>query len=160
MTLTIPYKRDPIARLLLFVMLAFVIYAALPSAPTPAAAQSEPIILIATPTLPVFLPTTEPIAVQAVATPTIQVVVEQPAPVIIEQPAPPIYIQDTPVVIVQEAPPVYVQDTPVVIVQTAVPEIHTELPSGAVIIETVAPVNPSDFVAPDPNAKCQFVGCL
>jgi hypothetical protein len=172
LTLTIPPKRDPIARLTLLGCAALVCYAVFASATAPqqASAQSDNIILIATPTLPVFVPTQEPVAVQSVPTAVpdqfVSGVVEQPAPQVIyvEQPAP-VYVQAEPEVIVQEVAPVVIQNTPVVTYQTAVPETHRELPSGGALVMTAtpaigAPGFADSFAAPDPNAKCAFVGCL
>lgn len=169
LTLNIPQRRDPIARLTLLACAALVVYAAFVSmtAPQQASAQSDEIILIATPTLPVFIPTEAPVLAQAVPTMVPeQVVIQPPAPEVIyvEQPAP-VYIEAAPEIIIQEVAPVVIQNTPVVTYQTAAPETHQELPNGGAIVMTAtpaigAPGFADSFAAPDPDAKCAFVGCL
>lgn len=71
LTLNIPQRRDPIARLTLLACAALVVYAAFVSmtAPQQASAQSEDIILIATPALPTPALSELP-GVAAVPTPT------------------------------------------------------------------------------------------
>ncbi len=82
MTLTIPPQKDPIARLSLLVCAAFVFYATFVSATAPqaVAAQSDPIVLIATPALP----TAEPTPALVLAMPTAEPIQVQPVP----EPAP------------------------------------------------------------------------
>jgi hypothetical protein len=76
LTLTIPPHRDPIARLALLASIAVVLYTAFTSATAPAQAQSDPppVILIATPTLPIWQPTEAPALTLAAPTPAPQVI--------------------------------------------------------------------------------------
>lgn len=169
LTLNIPPRRDPIARLTLLACAALVVYAAFVSATAPqqASAQSEDIILIATPTLPVFVPTEVPALAQAVPTMVPEQVIQpvpEPQVIYIEPPAP-VYIEAEPEIIIQEVPPIIIENTPVITYQTAVPETHQALPSGGAIVMTAtpavgAPGFADSFAAPDPDAKCAFVGCL
>lgn len=174
LTLNIPPTRDPIARLSLIGCAVLICYAAFVSATAPESdsAHAEPIILIATPTLPV-VPTAAPALVQAAPTAIpeqvlalVPPIVYAPTPEIVyAPPPPPIYVETAPEVIYVEPPPVVVEAPPVVTYITAVPETHQELPSGAAIIMTATPgVGDPGFVdsftAPDPDARCAFVGCL
>jgi len=164
LNLTIPHKRDPLARLTLFALVGLVAWLGV-TQPSPQAARATgDVIILATPALPTLAPT-------AVPPPTVAPVVVDAAPTMppIEPPPPP-EPQVIQQVIVQQviivATPTEAPEQPTMLIITATPiEIGVQVPSGAIIIQTATP-GPSDpgfadsFQQPDPQAKCQFVGCL
>ena len=163
--LYLPTQRDPIARLALCVLSGAALFVAVvaPSMPTDVQAQAnatpQAIVVIATPTL--GAPTAE--AAPAVELPAPTLATEAP-----EQPtesAPPPEPQ-----VIEVQVPVYVEVTaeppPPPPEPTQSPEPTAEsIPPGAIIILPTATQTAQEFIdsfgpAPDPAAKCAFVGCL
>lgn len=102
-TLTIPQHRDPVARVALAACALALVWLAITSALPAASAQEQPrfVVVVATPTLPVLIPTEAPVVAPAVSAPTVVptfVPTEAPpapAPAVVVAPAP---VQEAPVI--------------------------------------------------------------
>lgn len=169
-TTHLPASRASYDRAVLAGVVAFIVLAAISAhLLTPTVAQPtapvDPIIMIATarpPAIAVAPPDHAPAAHAPVPTlvPTIaptDIPALAPAPAPVEAPAP---IEPAPAVEAAPAPaPVAPTPYPVMTAQPAICETGCNGGVGPVKVAPLAPPA-AEFTAPDPRARCQFIGCL